>query len=128
MNSPGLPFFAPPVLLTAPSFPFADMRSHVVAAQVTDLVEAAELGWNHALSTVREGLIGERLYSERTVLDVRAAAISAEVAKVAQLLDAVGQALITLNVVSQSIPATSALREAHQSLAFAEANFSRDRA
>lgn len=123
MNSSALPFFAPPVSLGAPAFPCGEMRSHVVSAQVTDLVEAAEIGWNHALSAVRESLIGERLYSEPAVLDVHAAAISSEVAKVAELLDAVGHALVTLRVVAQSVPSTGALQDAHQRLAVAEANF-----
>lgn len=128
MKSPTLPFAAAPVSLTSPTFPAAATRASLIAAQVTDLVEAAEFGWNQAVSTVHESLIGERLYSERSVLDVQVAAISSEVAKVAQLRDAVGQALITLNVVLQSMPAAGALREVHQNLALAEANFSGGRA
>lgn len=125
MNSPALPFAAAPVSVSTPTFYAAAIRPHVIAAQVTDLVEAAELGWNHAVSAIRESLVGERLYTERAALDMQAAATRAETAKVAELLDAVHQSLLTLNVVAQSMPASTALQEAHQRLAIAEANFSR---
>lgn len=125
MNSPALPFTAAPVSLTAPTFRPAEIRAHLIAAEVLDLVEAAELGWNYAVSAIKESMVGERLYSERALLDVHEAAVRAEVARVAELLDAVHHALLTLNVVAQSDAAASALHDAHQRLATAEANFAR---
>lgn len=125
MNSPALPFTAAPVSLTAPTFRPAEIRAHVIAAEVLDLVEAAELGWNHAVSAIKESMVGERLYSERALLDVHDAAARGELANGAQLLDAVHQVLITLNVVAQSTPGAAALQDAHHVLALADANFLR---
>lgn len=125
MNSPALPFPAVPVSLTAPTFPTDKIRAAVVGAQVTDLVDAAHIGWNHAVSTIREGLIAERVYSEPTLLDVHEAAARVESAKVAQLLDAATTAVAALDGVAQSSPAASGLLDARQRLADAVANFSR---
>ncbi|GEM_PF-2769861 len=122
MSVSPLPFSALPVTLQAPQLRPGQLRAGVLQAQITDLADAADLGWNAAVVAIQQDLTGNRLYSESAVVDVHDAAQRSSASQVAQLIDGLSTALAELQgaIQAKDLAAASA---AHASLAAALATY-----
>lgn len=122
MSVSPLPFAALPLTLRAPELHPGQLRASVLQAQVTDLADAAYLGWNAAVVAIQQDLIGNRLYSERAVVDVHEAAQRSSASQVAQLIDGLSTAIAELQGAIQAKDLAAA-STAHASLAAALATY-----
>ncbi|MBD9433225.1 hypothetical protein IB257_25080 [Achromobacter sp. ACM03] len=122
MSVSPLPFSALPVILRAPELRPGQLRASVLQAQITDLADAAHLGWNAAVLAIEQDLAGNRLYSERAVVDVHEAAQRSSASQVAQLIDDLSTAIAELQGAIQAKDLAAA-STAHASLAAALATY-----